>query len=68
MSGADVNLDGGFPSHHLITDLKQIRLGGDYGTALCAACANGHLDVVNILLQQHGIKKNKGEWLHGRKR
>jgi hypothetical protein len=26
-------------------------LGGDYGTALCAACANGEVEVVTALIQ-----------------
>ena len=43
------------------TDDEQIRLGGDYGSALCAACANGHEDVVNILLGNEKIIKNIGE-------
>ncbi|KAJ7895173.1 hypothetical protein B0H14DRAFT_2558751 [Mycena olivaceomarginata] len=29
-----------------------MHLEGDYGTALCAACANGRVEVVSILLQQ----------------
>ena len=51
-----VNLDGGFPSDRLGTDLKQLRVGGDYGTALCAACANGHVNVVRILLGKQNIE------------
>ena len=43
------------------TDDEQVRLGGDYGSALCAACANGHEEVVNILLQNKNIEKNRGE-------
>jgi hypothetical protein len=56
-----VNLDGGFPSHRLGTDVEQLRLGGDYGTALCAACANDHVDVVNVLLGHEGIEMRQGE-------
>ena len=40
------------------TDDEQLQLGGDYGSALCAACANGHEDVVNILLRKGAIKIN----------
>ncbi|KAJ7851909.1 hypothetical protein B0H14DRAFT_2581142 [Mycena olivaceomarginata] len=32
-------------------------LGGDYGTALCAACANGKVEVVNALLLA-GARRN----------
>jgi hypothetical protein len=60
-SGALVNLGGGFPFDRLRTDVEQLRLGGDYGTALCAACANGHMDVLRILLRQQDIEKSKGE-------
>jgi hypothetical protein len=29
----------------------NMLLGGDYGTALCAACANGKVEVVRVLLR-----------------
>ena len=60
-SGANVNLGGGIPSHRLETDVEHLRLGGVYGSALCAACANAHVDVVNILLGRRGIEKSKSE-------
>ncbi|KAJ6509850.1 hypothetical protein DFH09DRAFT_942196, partial [Mycena vulgaris] len=33
----------------------DMQLGGRYGTALCAACANGNVEVVNDLLQRGRI-------------
>jgi hypothetical protein len=42
------------------SDDEQLRLGGDYGSALCAACANGHKGVVDILLREGNITKNTG--------
>jgi ankyrin repeat protein len=38
-----------------------MALGGDYGTAICAACANGRLDVVNVLLQKGADVRVIGE-------
>ena len=49
------------------TDDEQVRLGGDYGSALCAACANQHKEVVDILLRKDNGKKttkNQGEWMN----
>ena len=45
------------------TDDEQVQLGGDYGSALCAACANGHEAVVKILLGSQEVKivKNRGQ-------
>jgi hypothetical protein len=36
-------------------------LGGDYGTALCAACANGNIKVVNALLLAGVMRNGDGE-------
>ncbi|KAJ7826132.1 hypothetical protein B0H14DRAFT_2818071, partial [Mycena olivaceomarginata] len=36
-------------------------LGGDYGTALCAACANGHTEVVRALLGAEARLNIKGQ-------
>ena len=49
------------------TDDEQVRVGGDYGSALCAACANGHKEVVDILLGENNNKKtrkNQGKWMN----
>ncbi|KAJ7764849.1 hypothetical protein B0H16DRAFT_1718057 [Mycena metata] len=44
------------------------KVGGDYGTALCAACANGKVKVVDALLQagarRNGNGKHFGAPLH----
>ncbi|KAJ7729584.1 hypothetical protein B0H16DRAFT_1469965 [Mycena metata] len=36
------------------------EVGGDYGTALCAACASGKVEVVNALLQA-GARRNRDD-------
>ncbi|KAJ7798654.1 hypothetical protein B0H14DRAFT_2617734 [Mycena olivaceomarginata] len=48
----------------LSTQELMDEVGGDYGTALCAACANGKFEVVNALLQA-GARRNGDELLIG---
>lgn len=36
-------------------------IGGDYGTALQAAAARGHVDVVNYLLAEGADPNSRGE-------
>jgi hypothetical protein len=48
--------------------VNDVQLGGDYGTALCAACANGKAEVVKALLgagargNGDGKEMNTQEW------
>ncbi|KAJ7817271.1 hypothetical protein B0H14DRAFT_1388317 [Mycena olivaceomarginata] len=37
------------------------EVGGDYGTALCAACANGKVEVVEALLQAGATRNCDGK-------
>jgi hypothetical protein len=43
--------------------LDDMQLGGQYGTALGAACANGKVKVVNALLQAGASLNVNGECL-----
>jgi len=41
----------------------DLKLGGDYGTALCAAVAKGREDIVQRLVQQNPDLKITGGWI-----
>jgi hypothetical protein len=38
------------------------RVGGHYGTALCAACANEELDIAELLVKEGANTVLAGEW------
>jgi hypothetical protein len=48
--------------------IVDIPLGGDYGTAFCAACANGKVEVVNALLLAGARQNGDGEQLNTEER
>jgi hypothetical protein len=39
----------------------KFRIGGHYGTAFCAACANGKIEVAKLLLEKEVDVKRHGE-------
>jgi len=41
-----------------------MQLGGDYGTALCAGCASGKLEVVKALLDAGAKPEVNGEQMN----
>jgi hypothetical protein len=41
--------------------VNDMQLGGDYGTVLCAACANGKTEVVKALLGMGARLDSEGE-------
>ena len=41
----------------------DLNVGGDYGTALCAAVAKGREDIVQRLVQQNPDLKITGGWM-----
>jgi ankyrin repeat protein len=41
--------------------IDNMKLGAQYGTVLCAACANGNVEVVNALLQAGARRNGNGE-------
>jgi len=50
----------GPPLEDISSDLK---LGGDYGNALCAAVANGRANIVRRLLMKDVDLKATGRWM-----
>lgn len=50
-------------NHQWATFPADLRLGGDYGTALCASVANGREDIVRRLLQHKPDLKIMGRWI-----
>jgi hypothetical protein len=45
----------------ITTIIDNMKLGAQYGTVLCAACANGKVEVVNALLQAGARRNGNGE-------
>ena len=49
--------------HQAATFPTDLRVGGDYGTALCASVANGRNGIVRMLLKKNPDLKAIGRWI-----